>query len=156
VIGPDKVVAFDQDIMDPQLSVRAREIYEETAGPIAMEQIGQHPKRKIYAQHDGSVALNGRNYGGHEIYLYSGQVALFTIHPDTLREYWWPDASPLDLSPEDLPLLTQLQVDDYRAAMTELSRQSRPLMVGPPVRMLAWSSMRGHLTAHTAGQPLPL
>jgi hypothetical protein len=55
-----------------------------------------------------------------ELFVISRQFVLYNIHPDTLQPYHYHEARPEELSPCDLPQISQMQIDDYLGSMSKL------------------------------------
>jgi hypothetical protein len=117
--GNDPVVGVDQDILDPQVAQIAANIAEVTLGFTPLQRIGRYPKKLFIYGNDGSVVSNG-NYGQHELFVTSRQFVLYNIHPDTLQPYRYQEAQPEELSPSDLPQISQMQIDEYLGSMSKL------------------------------------
>ena len=117
--GHDRVVGVDQDILDPQVAQVAANIAEATLGHTPLQRIGRYPKKLFIYGNDGSVVSNG-NYGQHELFVTSRQFVLYNIHPDTLQPYHYHEARPEELSPCDLPQISQMQINDYLGSMSKL------------------------------------
>lgn len=54
--------------------------------------------------------VRSQKLNGVEVFGTSGQVAIFGTHPTTMKEYQWPLRSLLDVTPDNLPEITQAQV----------------------------------------------
>ena len=117
--GNDPVIGVDQDILDPQVAQMAANIAEATLGHTPLQRIGRYPKKLFIYGNDGSVVSNG-NYGQHELFVISRQFVLYNIHPDTLQPYRYQEAQPEELSPSDLPQISQMQIDEYLDSMFKL------------------------------------
>jgi hypothetical protein len=136
--GPDRVIGMDLDFMDPVKATRADSILKATLGTTSMVRVGQSPKQLAFYRAEKPIALDGRAFGGFEIYQHSGQCLLYGLHPKTGRDYYWPEESPETLSPSDLPVITTAQVQAFITEMAPLRDDVvRPL---------------GRATVHNAGR----
>ncbi len=120
VAGPDGVVAVDLDFLDAAKCARALDIADETLGATPLVRVGQAPKTMLFYRADVNLEPGGRAFGGYELYRHSGQVVLYGVHPDTRQPYRWIDARPEDVSPGDLPLVTQSMLDAFKQSMEPL------------------------------------
>lgn len=113
----------DVDQSDPASAATGAEICNTYLGPTPLVRIGRAPKfLRIYGLATSarasvvSGALSSTKHGGLELFITTGQVVFFGDHPDTGLPYTWPDASPLDLSPAALPLVTLPQLEGFKRA----------------------------------------
>ncbi len=117
--GPDRVVAVDLDYLDAVKATEARSIAERVLGPTPVIRIGRSPKSMHFYRATAPITVP-RAFGGFELYTRSGQVVLYGTHPDTGKPYTWPEESPEDLSPEDLPSASQKDLERFIEAMAQL------------------------------------
>ena len=120
VSGPDGVIAVDLDFLDAAKSVRALHIANETLGATPLVRVGQAPKNMLFFRADVNLDPGGRAFGGYELYRHSGQVVLYSVHPDTRQPYLWIEARPEDISPSDLPVISQSMLDAFKTEMEPL------------------------------------
>lgn len=149
-LGPDGIAAVDLDIKDPTTAHRARAIAVEVFGPTPLTRVGQAPKAMLFYRRPATLTVEGRAFGGYEIYCRTGQVVLHSIHPDTGHPYHWIDERPEDVGPHDLPVITAEQVEAFHRAMaphrvlnaaTATARPGTPLgTTADMLRMLGLSS----------------
>ena len=125
VLGPDCVLAVDLDFLDIAKSARALEIADETLGATPLVRVGQAPKTMLFFRADVNLDPGGRAFGGYELYRHSGQVVLYSVHPDTRQPYLWVAARPEDVSPFDLPVISQSMLDDFKTEMEPLCEITR-------------------------------
>ena len=131
VSGPDGVVAVDLDFLDAAKCARALDIADETLGATPLVRVGQAPKTMLFYRAAADLDPGGRAFGGYELYRHSGQVVLYSVHPDTQQPYRWIEARPEDVSPRDLPLVTQSMLDAFKRSMQPLCEiAKRPLGKG--------------------------
>jgi hypothetical protein len=120
-IGPDQVAVIDLDFNGDGNARRARDIADQTLGHSPVWSVGNPPKSKLFYRHAGNLAIEGRTFGRFEVYIRSGQVVLYGIHPTTHQPYTWPEASPLDTAVTDLPEMTQDALNAFMEAMGPLT-----------------------------------
>jgi hypothetical protein len=120
VSGPDGTIAADLDFLDPAKSARALDIANETLGATPLVRLGQVPKSMLFYRAEVGLDPGGRAFGGYELYRHSGQVVLYSVHPDTRQPYRWIEARPEDVSPSDLPVISQAMLDAFKTEMEPL------------------------------------
>ena len=120
VSGPDCVIAVDLDFLDAAKSERALHIANDTLGTTPLVRVGQPPKSMLFFRADVNLDPGGRAFGGYELYRHSGQVVLYSVHPDTRQPYLWIEARPEDVSPSDLPVISQSMLDAFKTEMEPL------------------------------------
>ena len=130
VFGPNRrLVALDIDVTDFAKNHRICEIaiYDFNIGSTFFR-IGNAPK--VMAFFKGEVRSTKLN--GVEVFGSSGQVAIYGTHPTTKKDYQWPVHSLLDVTPNDLPEVTQEQVSGWLEAISPLlvSRDTAGRQVG--------------------------
>ena len=118
--GPDGVIAVDLDFLDAAKSARALKIANETLGATPLVRVGQAPKTMLFYRASEHLDPGGRAFGGYELYRHSGQVVLYSVHPDTRQPYLWIEARPEDVSPSDLPIISQSMLDAFKTEMEPL------------------------------------
>lgn len=109
--GP--VVGIDIDELDPD---RAREIAThafDVLGYTPAIRIGRAPKRMLVYRAEGPITSSKLHHI--EVLSTGNQFVGFAIHPDTDQPYRWPGQSLLDLKLDDLPAVTQAQIDEFLA-----------------------------------------
>jgi hypothetical protein len=100
------VCAIDLDHGDQQQACAVRAIADRLLGKTPLIRFGRAPRSvRLYRCQPGAVLT--RKFAGiaTDVFGTSGQVVLAGIHPTTGQPYEWPDQSPLDVSPRDLPAL---------------------------------------------------
>lgn len=131
--GPDKVVGIDLDWTDRATAETAWRITLDILGPTPLVRIGRAPKRLALYRAEPGLSVSGKAFGGYEVYSRSAQTVLFGVHPDTGAPYRWPEKSPADVSPKDLPLAGRDQLRalvwalmPYRVAPVRKTASGRP------------------------------
>ena len=125
VSGPDGVIAVDLDFLEAAMSARALNIAYETLGATPLVRVGQAPKAMLFFRADVNLDPGGRAFGGYELYRHSGQVVLYSVHPDTRQPYLWIKERPEDVSPYDLPVISQSMLDAFKTEMEPLCEITR-------------------------------
>jgi hypothetical protein len=120
VFGPNRgLVAIDIDISDPLLIDRVHGVYLDTLPRTNFVRVGRAPK--VLLLYRGTV--KSRKMHPIEVFGSSGQIAAFGNHPATGRPYQWPHRSILDHGPNDLPLVTQEQVEAFLSGCAQFLSQ---------------------------------
>ena len=125
VSGPDGVIAVDLDFLDLAKSARALNIAAETLGATPLVRVGQAPKTMLFYRAAADLDPGGRAFGGYELYRHSGQVVLYSVHPDTRQPYRWTEARPEDVSPSGLPVISQSMLDAFKTEMEPLCETTK-------------------------------
>jgi hypothetical protein len=125
VFGPDRVVGIDLDWRD---EATAREAFATAArelGPTPLVRVGEWPKNLLhYAVAPGFHEPSTR-HAGFETFTAGGQCVLFGRHPRGRHprgfDYTWPNASPLDVAPHELPRVDGPRLCALRTALYKLA-----------------------------------
>ncbi len=120
-----RVVALDMDVPNPELAAHMRQYISETFGDDVLTRIGAAPKalflfrtedlqnpqkyRRSTAYRTADGAKNAIEVLGH-----GKQFVAFGVHPDG-HAYAWEGLTPLDMDVDELPKLTEAQIDDIFA-----------------------------------------
>ena len=148
--GPDRVVGIDLDWQDRETAAATWDIAQRILGPTPLIKIGAPPKRlALYRAADG-LRVEGKAFGGFEVFTRSGQTVLFALHPGTGRAYAWPEESPLTVGPDKLPVVTSEHITaliqclaPYRPARALPPRSPRHAPQEPPAGPRAWPPVTG-------------
>lgn len=109
--GMNNTLAIDFDILDPEVSYAITEVARSILPPTEFIRIGESPKQVwLYRSEEPSATLH---YDALDILGIGSQVVLYGIHPKTGRYYSWPSEEPFYCSPEDLPLVTALELGEF-------------------------------------------
>ena len=130
--GPDQTIAVDLDFLDPEKAATARANMITAFGETPLIRIGQAPKMMGFYRSGPGLNVEGRAFGGFELYSKSGQVVLYGIHEKTQQPYVWPEESPEHVSPEDLPVMKQDQLEHFLTRMEPL-REDKVVIRGATV-----------------------
>lgn len=114
---PGTVLAVDIDLRDEHAAASMEAHVRHEFGDTPLLRIGNWPKRLLL--YGASAPVQTRRCGAVELFCGSGQVAIYGIHPDTGREYAWPAQAPIDVSPDQLPVVTPSQVEQLRSQLLQ-------------------------------------
>ena len=127
--GQYNVVAVDVDVLNPFAANELEKLAEDCLG-LAPARIGRAPK--FLTLYRCSEAVRKTKTGTYniddadaavEILAEGQQFVAAGVHPDTQRKYEWPGDSILDLTPDDLTVVTPEQLDTFLgSAATVLSQ----------------------------------
>lgn len=120
--GPDKVLAVDLDFTDLVKVAKAKDISINTLGDTPLVRVGSPPKTMLFYWL-GDTTVTGKVFGGYELYSTSGQVVLYSTHPNIGRPYTWPEDRPENVPPKDLPHVTPDRLNAFHAAMDPLAER---------------------------------
>lgn len=113
--GP--VGAVDLDHKDGEIAFAVREMADQIIGETPLVRIGEpHKGLRLYRTTAGltTKTLQDLQIG---VYATTGQVVLYGIHPRTGRPYERPEAGPLEVHADDIPLLTPYALDKFLAKL---------------------------------------
>ena len=159
--GPDGVVGIDLDWQDRETATATWDVAQRILGPTPLIRIGAPPKRlALYRAADG-LRVDGKAFGGFEVFTRSGQTVLYGLHPRTGRAYAWPEKSPLTVGPDELPVVTSEHITaliqwlaPYRLARALPPRSPSPRPSGAACR--APSMAASDRTTGMAAELLPV
>ena len=122
------LVAIDIDVKDPAASHAIREMAIEHLGETPLIRFGNRPKQALLYQRKGpahpkkaTAAFSLNNMKAQvEVLADGNQMVAFNIHPDTGRPYEWEDESPMDIPLEDLPAVSEGDIDAFLSAAEQL------------------------------------
>lgn len=104
------IVSVDIDIEDENSIRHVLDVARQHLPPTEFVRVGKAPKCLLLYR----GLVKSKKPHPIEIFGSSGQIAAFGDHPKTNRPYrWMYGVSPMDASPNDLPLVTQAQVDMF-------------------------------------------
>lgn len=107
-----RLVALDIDVTNPALIDQIDNALESNGSPFI--RVGNAPKCMAFFKGE----VRSQKLNGVEVFGSSGQVAIYGTHPTTKKEYQWPHRSLLDVTPDDLPEITQDQVSAWIERIT--------------------------------------
>jgi hypothetical protein len=114
-----QLLAIDIDATDVDRATIIEAMAEKVFGPTPFTRIGNWPKRMLFYRLD--VPIASRRVGQVDILSQGKQCVVAGIHPDTGQPYYWPEASLLDASLTDVPLVTEEQVDAFERLVANIS-----------------------------------
>lgn len=125
--GSGRACAIDIDVTDEPLAEQITQIALDIFGDTPLKRVGRAPKiALIYRSPDEGDLIKNRAIravdGGHGIDILSRGKTLtfYGTHHKTGRPYAWINSSPLNLSPQDLPVITREQVKIFLEAVAEI------------------------------------
>jgi hypothetical protein len=126
--GSERILGVDLDYLIEDAAQRAFAAAKAILGPSPLIRIGLFPKRLLLYRFLGSEKLPGKQFNTFELFHKAGtQTIFFGRHPDTGREYTWPNKSPMDVSPTEAPEVSYGQI-------LELIEALRPIAPKKPAR----------------------
>ncbi len=113
------IVAVDLDHDDAERAFAIREIADEHLGQTDLWRTRKpgHRTLRLYRPADESIATQHFHGVDISVYCTTGLIILGGKHPNG-NEYTWPETSPLDCGPDDLPLVDQTRVLGFIEAVT--------------------------------------
>lgn len=124
VFGPQRgLVGIDVDVVEADANKAIRAIVARTLPRTEFVRFGKRPK--FFLLYSGGVASRKPFGLGIEIFGSSGQFAAFGPHPTAGVDYEWPQRSPLDASPDDLPEITEAHVSAFLNAASVVLAPNR-------------------------------
>jgi hypothetical protein len=114
------LIGIDLDTDTKKLAAVAKRIAGENLGPTPMIRVGRPPRVMRYyrLEVDAVGRVSTKSFYLFGLYATTGQTAWFGIHPGTGRQYHWTEASPLDVGPSDLPVVTVADLKTFVDEMT--------------------------------------
>ncbi|NOD95380.1 hypothetical protein GS636_21490 [Ruegeria sp. HKCCD4884] len=114
-------VDLDHKQADHAAAVHA--IADEYLGRTPLIRVGQAPKTlRIYRQ-NADDRIQTRTHRDIDVGLYgtTGQFVLYGMHPLTGAPYYYTEVEPLEISPDDVPLVTSGQIDAFISELQRLN-----------------------------------
>lgn len=128
--GNEHVLAVDLDWLDERASVAWKKT-KSILGATPLVREGLHPKKLMLYRFEPPLVLPGKAFGNFEIFHAIGTQTVFHgLHPSTGAPYKWiSGATPADVAPCDLPVVSQPQVlkliETLRPLCGEVATQAR-------------------------------
>ena len=111
-IAAGRVIGIDIDILDsPTIALEMEALAKRMLGDTPAVRIGHAPKRLLVYR--AVQPFSGFKYPPIEVLGVGQQFIAYGIHPDTGRPYDWPVSTLADLSPDDLPGITEAQAREF-------------------------------------------
>ncbi len=133
-IAAGRVIGIDIDILDsPTVALEIEALAKRMLGDTPAVRIGHAPKRLLVYR--AVQPFSGFKYPPVEVLGVGQQFIAYGIHPDTGKPYDWPVSTLADLSPEDLPGITEAQAREFaKEAYRLIPAELRPKTLGVGLR----------------------
>lgn len=138
--GSKNALVLDVDIVEPELSRQVQELADKMFGYTPFRRVGNWPKIALVYRHDPEDHINNRSPKfvpfetsenpdnadqGLEVMSDGKPMTFFGKHYKTGRYFQWLDATPQFSGPEEAPLVTSQQVNDFFDAVDSLRQFSK-------------------------------
>lgn len=129
-IAAGRVIGIDIDILDsPALAQEIEALAKRMLGETPAVRIGRAPKRLLVYRAVQPFA--GFKYPPIEVLGLGQQFIAYGIHPDTGQPYDWPVSTLADLTPDELPGITEAQAREFaKEAYRLIPAELRPKTLG--------------------------
>lgn len=104
-IATGSIVGIDIDILDAALAIQLADLATSMLGDTPCLRIGRAPKRLLVYR--AAMPFAGRKWLPLEILASGQQFVAYAVHPDTGQPYAWPEANPLDVPLDRLPVISE-------------------------------------------------
>ena len=133
-IAAGRVIGIDIDVLaSPAVAMEIEALAKRMLGDTPAVRIGHAPKRLLVYRSVQPFA--GFKYPPIEVLGVGQQFIAYGIHPDTGQPYNWPVSTLADLSPEDLPAITEAQAREFaKEAYQLIPADLRPKTLGVGLR----------------------
>lgn len=133
-IAAGRVIGIDIDIIDsPTIALEMEALAKRMLGDTPAVRIGHAPKRLLVYR--AVQPFSGFKYPPIEVLGVGQQFIAYGIHPDTGKPYDWPVSTLADLSPDDLPGITEAQAREFaKEAYRLIPAELRPKTLGVGLR----------------------
>ena len=133
-IAAGRVIGIDIDILDsPTIALEIEALAKRMLGDTPAVRIGHAPKRLLVYR--AVQPFSGFKYPPIEVLGVGQQFIAYGIHPDTGKPYDWPVSTLTDLSPDDLPGITEAQAREFsKEAYRLIPAELRPKTLGVGLR----------------------
>lgn len=133
-IAAGRVIGIDIDVLDsPSVALEIEALAKRMLGDTPAVRIGHAPKRLLVYR--AVQPFSGFKYPPIEVLGSGQQFIAYGIHPDTGKPYDWPVSTLADLSPDDLPGITEAQAREFaREAYRLIPAELRPKSLGVGLR----------------------
>lgn len=133
-IAAGRVIGIDIDILDsPTIALEMEALAKRMLGDTPAVRIGNAPKRLLVYR--AVQPFSGFKYPPIEVLGVGQQFIAYGIHPDTGKPYDWPVSTLADLSPDDLPSITEAQAREFaKEAYRLIPAELRPKTLGVGLR----------------------
>jgi len=121
--GYTNIIAIDIDIDDQRISediqIAAYDIFGETN----IVRYGRAPRAVLLYKSYQEIKTS---IGPVEFLSTGRQVAIFGKHPTTKKEYYYQDFTPLECGPDELPIISNEQIEKFRRIIQEYLPKKLP------------------------------
>lgn len=133
-IAAGRVIGIDIDVLaSPAVAMEIEALAKRMLGDTPAVRIGHAPKRLLVYRAVQPFA--GFKYPPIEVLGMGQQFIAYGVHPDTGQPYSWPVSTLADLSPEDLPAITEAQAREFaKEAYQLIPADLRPKTLGVGLR----------------------
>ena len=133
-IAAGRVIGIDIDVLDsPTIALEIEALAKRMLGDTPAVRIGNAPKRLLVYR--AVQPFSGFKYPPIEVLGVGQQFIAYGIHPDTGKPYDWPVSTLADLSPDDLPGITEAQAREFaKEAYRLIPAELRPKTLGVGLR----------------------
>ena len=146
-VAAGRVIGIDIDILDsPTIALEMEALAKRMLGDTPAVRIGHAPKRLLVYR--AVQPFSGFKYPPIEVLGVGQQFIAYGIHPDTGKPYDWPVSTLADLSPDDLPGITEAQAREfakeaYRLIPAELRPKTLSVGLRAPMEFANLPEQRG-------------
>ncbi len=133
-IAAGRVIGIDIDVLaSPAVALEIEALAKRMLGDTPAVRIGHAPKRLLVYR--AVQPFSGFKYPPIEVLGVGQQFIAYGIHPDTGQPYNWPVSTLADLSPDDLPAITEAQAREFaKEAYQLIPADLRPKSLGVGLR----------------------
>ncbi len=133
-IAAGRVIGIDIDVLaSPAVAMEIEALAKRMLGDTPAVRIGHAPKRLLVYR--AVQPFSGFKYPPIEVLGVGQQFIAYGIHPDTGEPYNWPVSTLADLSPDDLPGITEAQAREFaKEAYRLIPADLRPKSLGVGLR----------------------
>lgn len=129
-IAAGRVIGIDIDVLDsPVVAQQIEALAKRILGDTPAVRIGRAPKRLLVYR--AAQPFAGFKYPPIEVLGLGQQFIAYGIHPDTGQPYEWPVSTLAELSPDELPAITEAQAREFAQQAYQLvPPELRPKTLG--------------------------
>ncbi len=133
-VAAGRVIGVDIDVLaSPAVAMEIEALAKRILGDTPAVRIGHAPKRLLVYR--AVQPFSGFKHPPIEVLRVGQQFIAYGIHPDTGQPYNWPVSTLADLSPEDLPAITEAQAREFaKEAYQLIPADLRPKSLGVGLR----------------------
>jgi ribosomal protein L17 len=151
--GSGDTLVLDVDIVEPELSRMVQELADKMFGYTPFRRIGNWPKIALVYRHAPEDEVPNRSPKfvpfetpenpdsvdqGLEVISHGKPMTFFGKHHKTGRYFQWLDANPQFFGPEDAPLVTSQQINDFFDAVDSLRQFSKSASFDGTIATWEW------------------